>query len=289
MPFSARQVLTAAQLNDLSIDTLTTSGNVEVGGTLTVDGNVLISSQNPQLDLRETLTTGVPRIWLGQLGTDTEGLEVYYNSATGNSHIRNVFSTGILYHEAPRSGEIAINSNRDLTSNNPVVRFKGNQVIWGSQAQNGFSDPGQVIGTTATIANFTARTMPSISAGATWTTFRSTNLNGVLYTTPYTAYRWGINPGPTAYCLYGITCYTNAVSRKRARIRFQYADGTSSALSEVYFFFNQTGVHHQWVFWSAGTLNLSKGLVTIQLQLYSDSGSVITDSNDNCFVWVFLR
>ena len=35
MTFSARQVLTAAQLNDLSIDTLTTTGNVTVGGTLT--------------------------------------------------------------------------------------------------------------------------------------------------------------------------------------------------------------------------------------------------------------
>jgi len=35
MTFTARQVLTAAQLNDLSIDTLTTTGNVTVGGTLT--------------------------------------------------------------------------------------------------------------------------------------------------------------------------------------------------------------------------------------------------------------
>jgi len=35
MTFTARQVLTAAQLNDLSIDTLTTTGDVTVGGTLT--------------------------------------------------------------------------------------------------------------------------------------------------------------------------------------------------------------------------------------------------------------
>jgi len=35
MTFTARQVLTAAQLNDLEIDTLTTTGNVTVGGTLT--------------------------------------------------------------------------------------------------------------------------------------------------------------------------------------------------------------------------------------------------------------
>lgn len=32
MTFSARQVLTAAQLNDLSINTLTTTGIVTIGG-----------------------------------------------------------------------------------------------------------------------------------------------------------------------------------------------------------------------------------------------------------------
>ena len=41
MTFTARQVLTAAQLNDLSIDTLTTTGNVTVGGDLSVTGSYL--------------------------------------------------------------------------------------------------------------------------------------------------------------------------------------------------------------------------------------------------------
>jgi len=44
MTFSARQVLTAAALNDLDITTITTSGNASIGGTLTAAGITSTSS-----------------------------------------------------------------------------------------------------------------------------------------------------------------------------------------------------------------------------------------------------
>lgn len=52
MTFSARQVLTAAALNDLSITTLTTSGDVTVGGTLnaTVTSTGDITAQDDGID-----------------------------------------------------------------------------------------------------------------------------------------------------------------------------------------------------------------------------------------------
>lgn len=61
MPFSARQVLKASELNDFSVNTVTTTGNVEVGGDLNVQGGLYNSvgalAINDNVDVDGALTT----------------------------------------------------------------------------------------------------------------------------------------------------------------------------------------------------------------------------------------
>jgi hypothetical protein len=121
MTFTARQVLTAAQLNDLDIDTLTTSGDVTVGGTLTA--TISAAGSDGQIQYNNGGSFG------GASG-------LYYQDSTGNVGIGTTSPTKVLHVYSATVDQVARFESGDSrggidfadsgTTNSPKIGAVGN-------------------------------------------------------------------------------------------------------------------------------------------------------------------
>ena len=74
------------------------TGSMSISTTTTqTSGNVTISKRNPVLQIEETGGADNVDINLYQSGSSTEGLQIRYESGTGHSRIKNIYSLGNLY------------------------------------------------------------------------------------------------------------------------------------------------------------------------------------------------
>ena len=85
------------------------------GITFSVPQNFILSGTSPTLELRETTTTANVDIFLGQSGTNGEGLRIRYESGTGHSSITNIYN-GSLYIGTNNSNQITITSGGLISS-----------------------------------------------------------------------------------------------------------------------------------------------------------------------------
>jgi hypothetical protein len=128
MTFTARQVLTAAQLNDLSIDTLTTSGTVTIGGFSlpAVDGSadqVLVTNGSGTVTWQDQSGGGgTPGGSDGQVQYNNGGAfggasGLYYQDSTGNVGIGTTTPSVALHV----NGEDGVNIPMYVTSTDTVA------------------------------------------------------------------------------------------------------------------------------------------------------------------------
>lgn len=153
MTFSARQVLTAAQLNDLDINTITTSGNGTIGGDLTVDTNTLHvdstnnfvgigtaspaaeldikGASNPEIRLQSTDSTD-PFLYFGDQ-VDTVRGGIGYDTSANALQLRG-------YNNSTR---LAIDSsgNVGIGTTSPAVKLQVNGELLANSQWAGVSTP----------------------------------------------------------------------------------------------------------------------------------------------------
>ena len=95
--------------------TLDSSGNVGVGSS-SPESTLTVAGTSPSLYIAETTTSANAVLFLKQYGTNSEGLKVTYNSATGDSTINNVYSAGSLYFQTASATRMTINSSGYVTA-----------------------------------------------------------------------------------------------------------------------------------------------------------------------------
>lgn len=188
-------------------------------GGLTSTGNVTVSKRNPVLQIEETGGADNVDINLYQSGSSTEGLNIRYESGTGHSRIKNIYSAGSLYLHSANS----TNTGLEIDSSGR------NRVVQGYS----YSRAGQMVGTARAVAGSRATSSGTFSVGGTWTTLASQSV-----------FNSTINASYVAVHFY-FSCYVTTGGNCRSKIVIRYA-GTDWQIAEAYHYFNPTYQHMMW-------------------------------------------
>ena len=108
--------------------------------TLSVPQNFILSGTLPKLELRETTNIANVDIFLGQNGTDGEGLRIRYESGTGHSYLNNIYNIGNLVFQTNSITSFII----DASGN--VIHKRNASGYWQESTGTWSGDPGSGIG-----------------------------------------------------------------------------------------------------------------------------------------------
>lgn len=108
--------------------------------TLSIPQNFILSGTLPKLELRETTSAANVDIFLGQNGTDGEGLRIRYESGSGHSYLNNIYNLGNLVFQTNSVTSFII----DASGN--VIHKRNGSGYWQESTGTWGGDPGAGIG-----------------------------------------------------------------------------------------------------------------------------------------------
>lgn len=115
------------------------SNFMTIGGS----GTVVVTGTAPSVQIRETTSTANVDLFLGQNGTDGEGLRIRYESSTGISRITNIFAAGLFFgtNNATKWGFDQYNIVYHNNGNNSFTQYGPNDT-WGGYLKVGSTTNG---------------------------------------------------------------------------------------------------------------------------------------------------